>query len=428
MSVAASRPSPVVTAPTPVAAPTPPDREPAPHPFSELLRQNRAVERARSEAPKVATPPVAASVAGGEDAAATNDDSATPLSDGAPRSDAARAKARAGAGTPRAATPAASHGERSEAKAEKTPTQDAEDEERRTADAASPASTPTHAVQADASRAAEAELRLGAAARRAALSTVADGTDANAGRSGANALSAAEGGAEHDVAARRGGATATGRADSRIAAQSVDAAATAANPFAQLLGESRSADRAAIAAMPLVEASPLSSAISASAPAPQASGAAESVASSPSATLPVPIDSPDFAAAFGVQVSVFVKEGVQRAELHLNPAETGPVSIAITLEGTQAHVAFGADLAATRAAIEDGLPALASALRDAGFTLAGGGVAEHSRPNGGHGGDHPSGRSPTGRRGAIEDDAPGATAAVRHAARRIATGGIDLYA
>ena len=135
-----------------------------------------------------------------------------------------------------------------------------------------------------------------------------------------------------------------------------------------------------------------------------------------------------FAAAFGVQVSVFVKEGVQRAELHLNPAETGPVSIAITLEGTQAHVAFGADLAATRAAIEDGLPALASALRDAGFTLAGGGVAEHSRPNGGHGGDHPSGRSPTGRRGAIEDDAPGATAAVRHAARRIAAGGIDLYA
>ena len=41
MSVAASRPSPLVAAPAPVAAPTPADREPAPHPFSELLRQNR---------------------------------------------------------------------------------------------------------------------------------------------------------------------------------------------------------------------------------------------------------------------------------------------------------------------------------------------------------------------------------------------------
>ena len=60
MSVAASRPSPLVAGPAPVAAPTPADREPAPHPFSELLRQNRAVERARSEAPKGATPPVAA--------------------------------------------------------------------------------------------------------------------------------------------------------------------------------------------------------------------------------------------------------------------------------------------------------------------------------------------------------------------------------
>ena len=84
-------------------------------------------------------------------------------------------------------------------------------------------------------------------------------------------------------------------------------------------------------------------------------------------------------------MSVLVKDGVQQAELHLNPAETGPVSIAITLEGTQAHVEFGADLAATRQAIENGLPALASALRDAGFTLAGGGVAQHSRSGGGQG-------------------------------------------
>jgi hypothetical protein len=44
--------------------------------------------------------------------------------------------------------------------------------------------------------------------------------------------------------------------------------------------------------------------------------------------LATPIDSPDFAAALGVQVSVLARDGVQHAELHLHPVETGPVSIA----------------------------------------------------------------------------------------------------
>ena len=94
--------------------------------------------------------------------------------------------------------------------------------------------------------------------------------------------------------------------------------------------------------------------------------------------LATPVDAPDFAGALGVQVSVLVQDGVQQAELHLNPAETGPVSIHISLDGTAARVDFGADLAATRQAIERGLPELASALRDAGLTLAGGGVSQHA--------------------------------------------------
>src|SRR5213079_3279668 len=99
---------------------------------------------------------------------------------------------------------------------------------------------------------------------------------------------------------------------------------------------------------------------------------------SPALALATPIDSPDFAAALGVRVSLLTQDGVQRAELHLNPAETGPVSIHIALDGTAARIDFGADVAATRAAIERGLPELASALRDAGFTLAGGGVSQHA--------------------------------------------------
>ena len=79
-----------------------------------------------------------------------------------------------------------------------------------------------------------------------------------------------------------------------------------------------------------------------------------------------------------MHVSLLARGGVQEAELHLNPADLGPVSIRIQLEGSEAQVQFGADLAQTRQAIEAGLPELASALRDAGFTLSGGGVSQHA--------------------------------------------------
>jgi flagellar hook-length control protein FliK len=136
--------------------------------------------------------------------------------------------------------------------------------------------------------------------------------------------------------------------------------------------------------------------------------------------------SPEFATAFGMQVSVLAKNGVQRAELHLNPAEMGPVSIQITLDGTQARVDFGADMAATRHAIEAGLPELASALRDAGFTLAGGGVAQHSASNGGNGGDADANRGPASNPSA--QPVPIADAATQRLTRRVAAGGVDTYA
>jgi len=125
-----------------------------------------------------------------------------------------------------------------------------------------------------------------------------------------------------------------------------------------------------------------------------------------------------------VQLSVFAKDGVQRAELHLNPAEMGPVSVQIVMEGTQARIDFGADVAATRHAIEAGLPELASALRDAGFTLAGGGVSQHSGQRGD--GRQADGGSPQrGQRTASDE----AVARVTTAARRVVTrGGVDLYA
>jgi flagellar hook-length control protein FliK len=124
-------------------------------------------------------------------------------------------------------------------------------------------------------------------------------------------------------------------------------------------------------------------------------------------------------------MSVFAKDGIQQAELHLNPAEMGPVSVQIVMDGTQARIDFGADVAATRHAIEAGLPELASALRDAGFTLAGGGVSQHSSNRGDGSQADGGGNARRGSRAVSEDS----VARVSAAARRVVTnGGVDLYA
>jgi flagellar hook-length control protein FliK len=103
----------------------------------------------------------------------------------------------------------------------------------------------------------------------------------------------------------------------------------------------------------------------------------------PQITLHAAIDEPGFGAALGSQVSLWVRDGVQEARLQLHPAELGPVTVQIALDGQAAHVDFTAAVAATRDSIEQSLPALAAALRESGFTLAGGGVSSHAGQGGG---------------------------------------------
>ena len=147
------------------------------------------------------------------------------------------------------------------------------------------------------------------------------------------------------------------------------------------------------------------------------------------ANLSAPVTSAEFRSALGLQVSVLARSGVQQAELHLNPAELGPVSIQIVLDGQQAQVNFGADSALTRQIIESGMPELASALRDAGLTLTGGGVSQHAggqqqNPNTASGGRPENAHSGTAPEGAT-DPHPEQT---RRSSARRAVGGVDLYA
>ena len=201
-------------------------------------------------------------------------------------------------------------------------------------------------------------------------------------------------------------------------AGSTRADSVAAQGFGQALAEdSRSLKSVA------TEPAPTAAALGAAAFNPLLGAARESAAPL-AVNLPTPLASPEFAQALGVQMSVLAADGVQRAELQLNPAEMGPVSVQIVIEGTSARVDFGADLAATRHAIEAGLPELAGALRDAGFTLTGGGVSQHS------GGRHasPDTAGDTGHGLQREADAGDTPPRAVPQRRAMAAGGVDRYA
>jgi flagellar hook-length control protein FliK len=143
----------------------------------------------------------------------------------------------------------------------------------------------------------------------------------------------------------------------------------------------------------------------------------------PSAALPAPIDSPAFAPSLATQVRWWASDGVQQAQLLLNPAEMGPVAVKILLEGREARIDFSADLAATRGAIEAALPVLAAALDDGGLKLSGGGVHDGSAQR------QPewSARGPTQRTAtaSIGSDTAPPTPAARSATAR---GMVDLVA
>ena len=133
---------------------------------------------------------------------------------------------------------------------------------------------------------------------------------------------------------------------------------------------------------------------------------ASAAESGDSPRIDVAPDSPQFPGMLGARVAAMVRDGVEQARIALNPAELGPVSVQIELAGTQVRVDLAAEVEATRIALEQALPALAGSLREAGFTLAGGGVFQQARDGGSgdpaSGGNRQDGGSPTTRAVAAE--------------------------
>lgn len=413
--------SPLAPVPTPEAVkPSPPDRprNPGQPSFADLMRARAALQAGSSRAapPALATP---------NDVVTTTVSEADAAVDGTPST---RTPAAAGAATPAQAEREVARAAREPGDGEAAPAAEGEPGEaaaRTPDDSTDETTTSTTAAgvlpwqpealrQAARGGRAAAERRVDAADERAAAADA-----AHEARDAADALrrgQAVEAGGRDDArTARTAGAMRAGDgADAGRAVQAAEAAAlephavTADNALLPIAAPDATVAVAPPAAPPITT------------PAPAAVAAA-----APTATVPVPVESPAFAAALGVQVSVLAKDGIENAELQLNPAELGPVSVRIALDGRAARVDLGADVHATRQILEGGLPQLAAALSEAGFTLAGGGVGARQ------GRDGDTGRDDGGkRRIPSRDDGVTATgtAPPRRMTATLRDGSIDLYA
>jgi flagellar hook-length control protein FliK len=105
-------------------------------------------------------------------------------------------------------------------------------------------------------------------------------------------------------------------------------------------------------------------------------------AASTEARLPMPPDHPAFPQALGVQLSTWLRDGVEHARLELNPQDLGPIDVRIAVSGGQTRIDLGADVAATRIALAQAIPQLAEVLGDVGLALSGSSVSAQTGQGG----------------------------------------------
>jgi hypothetical protein len=199
-------------------------------------------------------------------------------------------------------------------------------------------------------------------------------------------------------------------------------AAAATKSGADAAGEAAAAPAPAAASAPgSAAAVPFAWPASATPPAGTAPNAGASLSAGWIGELPAKLGSAEFAPALGSTLVTLVRDGIEQAQLRLNPADMGPITVQIRIDGTQAQIDFAAAQAATRDALQDAVPALAGALREAGLTLAGGGVFERPRD--------PQSEPPRGAAGGgagPRDEAM--PAGVAPPGIRRSQGAVDLYA
>ena len=190
----------------------------------------------------------------------------------------------------------------------------------------------------------------------------------------------------------------------------------------------RSADEAPASALPAADngaAGPFAAVLT------QAGGTTGDAASAPagSASLTAPLASPEWQKGLEQQVLGLHQRGEQRIELHLHPAELGPLSISLQLGESGAQAQFLSSHPQVRAAVEQAIPQLRETLAQQGITLGETSVGEQQYRS-------PQEQFSGGNGGSFAGNGNGSGTSVADASlesRSVAVplslnGGIDLYA
>jgi len=99
----------------------------------------------------------------------------------------------------------------------------------------------------------------------------------------------------------------------------------------------------------------------------------------PRATLSTPVASPAWGERLGEQILWMSKNGQQQVDLKLHPANLGPLSISLNLEGDKATLHFTVATQEVRQAIEEAMPRLREMMAAAGVSLGQTDVDEQTR-------------------------------------------------
>ena len=312
-----------------------------------------------------------------------------------------------------------------------------------TADAAASAVPPAPTAPTDATPKPDAPstlslLGIASATPAGAATTPPEGDAATAANDPLAALRDAMG---HGAAAHRKHGLAEDRSTDRDPARAVTPADAAAG-FTRALGEA-AAEPATTATKPAAPAEAIAPAADGALPSlgavtdpasalhTPAPALAEAATPTAHANLPASPGTPAFGPALGLQLSTWLKDGVQHASLELHPQDLGPIDIRIAVKDGQTRIDLTADVASTRQALGEALPQLSAALGDVGLSLSGGSVADPSaQGQRDSGGSAEAGRSAgrTGARTNAVGDATADLASRAPATARQHRGLLDLYA
>ncbi len=136
-----------------------------------------------------------------------------------------------------------------------------------------------------------------------------------------------------------------------------------------------------------------------------------------------PVGSPGFATQVAGEIAQLVHINADRAQLHVHPADMGPIDVTMSVRNDQVTVTMVAADPQTRAALELALPQLRDLLANQGLALANASVNDHAPRN-----DNRQGAQHAAARGDARVDgiaaAPAAHLPSSLALRRL----VDLYA